>query len=317
VLDCDDRPAADTIPAVWRAPILIEPTLPTPDDPAIAEILKGLVRATGAHGCALTLSGKGGEAGHYRVGDQTGSSRLVLDLEVNDQLRGVCELHDAGGGPAASPRALDSLRPVLEGALAALIERSTVSHQAEILANILGLAQEPHLLLDGQGDIVYANAPGEELLALHTRHPNAHVTRGGPGVPLLHLIGAEIVKLRQGKQRLHQQELTTGDGQRWRLEIVAVGSLAGRGYSLVVLTPLRLPTAPEIRARFAASRLSPREAEVLSLLVAGGAATEIARALRISAYTVKDHLKHAYGKLGIRSRGQLLSLLAATAPTPV
>ena len=61
-------------------------------------------------------------------------------------------------------------------------------------------------------------------------------------------------------------------------------------------------------AGFAA--LSQREAQVVALAVAGQNNREIADNLYISGYTVKNHLKNAFRKLGVRSRWELPHLVA-------
>jgi len=48
----------------------------------------------------------------------------------------------------------------------------------------------------------------------------------------------------------------------------------------------------------------------MALAAAGRKAAEIALELGISLYTVKDHLKHSYAKLGVNSRAQLLAMVA-------
>lgn len=53
--------------------------------------------------------------------------------------------------------------------------------------------------------------------------------------------------------------------------------------------------------------LSPREREVLTLLLAGNARKEVASKLNLSAHTVTDHLKVIYKKFGVRSRAELLA----------
>ncbi len=239
---------------------------------------------------------------------------MVL-LEAGDTLRGECRLYGAGRGPAASPAALECLRPVLEGALLARVERNTASHQIDILMQILGVTEEANLLMDASGEILFANARGEELLSLHTQRPEAQLANDGQPAPLLSLIVAQMARLRESNERVRHHVVTTGDGGRWRLEIVALSGLGSPGWSLVVLTPIRMPSADQLRKRFAGFQISRREAEVLAHILHGRNACEIAGQLGITEYTVKDHLKHAYSKLGVSSRGQLLSRLAGAVPS--
>jgi DNA-binding CsgD family transcriptional regulator len=57
--------------------------------------------------------------------------------------------------------------------------------------------------------------------------------------------------------------------------------------------------------RLARYDLTPREREVARLLIRGESNDEIAQALWISRYTVKDHVKAVYTKLGVASRAEL------------
>ncbi|MCP2291003.1 response regulator [Nocardia amikacinitolerans] len=56
------------------------------------------------------------------------------------------------------------------------------------------------------------------------------------------------------------------------------------------------------RVRRPDTTLSPREIEVLRLVADGRSNRDIARELFLSETTVKSHLVHVYGKLGVRSR---------------
>ncbi|MEJ0028846.1 MAG: LuxR C-terminal-related transcriptional regulator [Rhizomicrobium sp.] len=58
------------------------------------------------------------------------------------------------------------------------------------------------------------------------------------------------------------------------------------------------------------SQLTPAERKVAILLVRGLSNREIAERLHRERCTVKDHLSHIYGKLGVRNRTQLTSLLS-------
>ena len=57
--------------------------------------------------------------------------------------------------------------------------------------------------------------------------------------------------------------------------------------------------------------LSPREREVVALLLKGESTKPIAEALGISIHTVNFHIKNLYKKLGIRSRSEMFAKLSA------
>jgi DNA-binding CsgD family transcriptional regulator len=62
--------------------------------------------------------------------------------------------------------------------------------------------------------------------------------------------------------------------------------------------------------------LSPRERAVTRLVARGLATTAIGAELHLSPWTVQDHLKSIFGKVGVRSRGELVARLYFPADTP-
>lgn len=70
---------------------------------------------------------------------------------------------------------------------------------------------------------------------------------------------------------------------------------------------LVMRSTPDVAAPIA-GRLTVREREVLSLLVAGESQAEIALALSISPRTVAKHVEHLVAKLGARNRAHAVAL---------
>ena len=83
----------------------------------------------------------------------------------------------------------------------------------------------------------------------------------------------------------------------------------GPGPDAVAVTLAPASAAELEPVRLALYDLTPREREVVRLLVRGETNDEIARALWISRYTVKDHVKSVYAKLRVASRAELSAKL--------
>ena len=88
----------------------------------------------------------------------------------------------------------------------------------------------------------------------------------------------------------------------------------GHGAVAVTIEPARRADLQHLIMR--AHQLSDREREVAALVVNGLTNPDIAEALFISRYTVADHLKAIYGKVGVSSRGALALALSGTAGNP-
>ena len=105
-----------------------------------------------------------------------------------------------------------------------------------------------------------------------------------------------------------------GNGARARVPtsvgtwLVVHGSVIGdpaEGRTAVILEPARFPEiAPIIVAAYG---LTGRERELTQLVLQGLSTAEIARRLHLSEYTVQDHLKAIFEKVGVRSRRELVA----------
>jgi len=91
-------------------------------------------------------------------------------------------------------------------------------------------------------------------------------------------------------------------GQTW-----FIPELLARALELAGRVSARALSADEI------SQLTPREIDIARAIATGLSNQEIASSMDISERTVKTHLTHIYGKLGIRDRTTLAIRLNATA----
>lgn len=177
------------------------------------------------------------------------------------------------------------------------------------------LATQPDL------EVVAGAASGEEALALVEKH--------SPAVVIMDLaMGAGmdgIEAIRQLRRRRASQAIivfTTYDSDADIVRAVDAGAM---GYLLKDASPEEIFAAvrgavqgrsvmsPPVASRlFQQLRnpdavLTPREAELLSLLTEGLSNRDLGRRLSISEATVKTHLAHIYVKLGVESRAAAIS----------
>jgi DNA-binding CsgD family transcriptional regulator len=89
----------------------------------------------------------------------------------------------------------------------------------------------------------------------------------------------------------------------------ALGEVPG-GHSGDIIIAIE-PVGPRAIAwlRLAAYDLSAREREVVDWVARGASTARIAQALCIAEYTVQDHLKHIFEKVGVRSHRALVQRL--------
>jgi DNA-binding NarL/FixJ family response regulator len=83
-------------------------------------------------------------------------------------------------------------------------------------------------------------------------------------------------------------------------------AVVSRRFGKKLIEYLRL--TPEPRARPIKSTLTPREWEVIGLVVEQKTTDQIAKALVISPETVRSHVKHILRKLDARSRGEAVEI---------
>lgn len=170
-------------------------------------------------------------------------------------------------------------------------------------------------------EVVAEAASGEEALALVEQH--------GPAVVMMDLaMGAGmdgIEAIKQLRQRNSGQAIlvfTTYDSDADIVRAVDAGAM---GYLLKDASPeeifaavrgavqgrsvMSAPVASRLfqQLRNPEAILTPREAELLSLLTEGLSNRELGQRLFISEATVKTHLAHIYAKLGVETRSAAIA----------
>lgn len=107
----------------------------------------------------------------------------------------------------------------------------------------------------------------------------------------------ELFPMLNGLHRLHQQHLRTGPRERINGPNGAFPTQSERG-----LPPVDYKVAV---AGFLRNELTPRERDIVGLVLLGYPTAKIAERLRLSVHTVKNHKKRMYSKLDITTEREL------------
>jgi len=241
-----------------------------------------------------------------------GPGVLSAPFAVPALVRGTLALTRRPRRPWTDPEALrfEVLRPLLAQLLelAAACEIHAAARRR--LESAADAAAVPVLLLRASGAVLYANAAATALLSARGGSPHV-VTEIGREVPL----HAFLQRLAAGAPAGTRRRGALTDG---RLFEASVARFFDEEEDVAVLSLRLLATlSPEdVRSRLEARGVSGREAEVVGAVLEGLRNAEIARRLFITEWTVKDHLKHVFSKLGVSSRGGLLRALDASPGFP-
>ncbi|RBY90893.1 response regulator transcription factor [Blastococcus sp. TF02A-26] len=219
-----------------------------------------------------------------------------LALRAEDSTWGFMALFREGNGgfTAADQAFLSSVAPSLATGL-----------RAGLLVTAAGRATEVDgpavVVVDAAGEVVSASLGAEARVADLGGGP---LGRSALPMALLTLVRAARRATVEGRPALPRMRLRTASGS-W---VVAHASpLLGRdGTGTDVVVTIEDARPPEIIPLVvAAFGLTPRERDVVALVLQGVDTTAIGRALHLSAYTVQDHLKSVFDKAGVRSRREL------------
>jgi len=118
-------------------------------------------------------------------------------------------------------------------------------------------------------------------------------------------LGQVVLLLPEGKERLEPHDLRTA---RWAARIM------GRclNYAARMKHEPRKNGIEEVSEALHKAPLTPRERDVVALLMSGASTRQIASETHLTVGTVHTYLKRIYPKLGVRSRVELVARMIGT-----
>lgn len=293
-----------------KQPLLLNPGCPPSDDQGITAVLDLSANVLSAKWVELVLTPEADSPCRTYVrgaSERKGSSR---DLDVGD---GITATLRFGGGSEPSAEFLSTLAAALRIAL----DRHGLRSQTAVLRAALDSTSSSVLLFDCRGDILYANPPADNLLSLQTEDELLVDTEEHTTLPLFSVLSSlvERVAPSNSESPAWRGTLQARNGRVLACEVTRLPQIDSLPDTVLVLLQY-LGSEPEVRVEAFCSthNLSPREIEVVQLLVEGLTTVAMAERLSISPHTIRDHLKNLYRKTGTSSRGELLGLISRAAP---
>jgi DNA-binding CsgD family transcriptional regulator len=287
--------------------IILPPEVTVPDDLGIYQAFEFFAAATGFRWATLEIRTRGSNRERlFEIGRRSKPS-VPFELEIDDFTTAVLTVD---GETLPSKESLNLLTAILGREL----HRLRLLAEATLLRGAIEATSDAFLLFGPTGTIVFANGPGDELISKQTEDDLRVDWNGGGPQPFFRVLCTRVGQLLD--DGVHQQSLRDrfqiSNGVEITSELVMLEPGA-EGFGRVVLAIIREIGGPRdhLIDNFAIHhRLSPREREVLRLLVQGYDTAGLADRMGISPHTVRDHLKNVFRKTSTRSRSELLSALA-------
>ena len=154
------------------------------------------------------------------------------------------------------------------------------------------------IVLDGDGRVVHSNMRAAEMLREVHGEPRAH----GATLTLPLVLESLVPQLRD---RLRDRNDTSTAALLTVDLCVRACNLFGNGGAHLLLILERVQRRDAVAQNLERFSLSAREADVVMLILHGHSNRRIADQLFLTEYTIEDHLKRIFAKLGVKSRTAL------------
>ncbi len=291
--------------------VVLDARCPEADDPAVNDFLHLAGMLCDAQWVKLTLTpvGVGGWRSYVR-GNQT-EKTAVHTLDAGNEFTASIETESKKPPSRAAVSAL-------EASLQQILQNQRLRIESALFRGVINTSSSAALVFGGEGEIIFANPPADRLLSLQTEDELMAETKGEPTQPLFTLLCCLVDRVRDpsNEDTVWNGTLYLADGRFMNCEVSKIHLPTDFGTGAVLVIVRSVGSGSKARVESFANRhdLSPRQREVVQLLVEGLTTVAMADALGISTHTVRDHLKHLYRKTGSNSRGELLGLVSRTAP---
>jgi len=292
--------------------IILPPGAAGGDDLGVRRVFELFAQTTKARWAKLVIrSGRSKCEQTFQFG-QTEPPSMTIDLELDEDTTAVLDF--AGDDPP--PQHVFDL---FADSLGREFHRLRLLSESTLLRGALDATKAAVLLFGPSGTILFANRQADELITKQTEDDLTVKIEGARPQPLFKLLCTKVGELLEDpdRQTWHDRlELSDGSEMTGVVEALSTGV---DGLGRIVLAVLReFARSPNRRVEDFAShyRLSPREREVILLLVQGLDTAGLADRLGISPHTVRDHLKNVFKKTSNRSRSELLSALTGAISPP-
>jgi DNA-binding CsgD family transcriptional regulator len=275
-------------------------------------------RATEANALpALTRSGALAEVtgGHLErsmrwidvLGPRGIGDEVRVPLRDRHGLWGVLDLMRPAGDPPFAPEdraLLDQLAPILASAT-----RRSAAAAARLAGALVPTAPAPGVVVLDRDLDVRAMTPGaREWLRQLLPRAQPFADLAAPAV--IYNVASRVLARRRGAglPRPARARVQTVTGA-WAY--VEGDELDGVQDGTVAVTIRAAAPAEVLDLRLLAYDLTVRQRELVGLLLDGADTKTISAGLYVSAHTVQDHLKAVFGKVGVRTRKELVATLTA------
>jgi DNA-binding CsgD family transcriptional regulator len=294
-----------------KGSILLRPHCPDPDDPDITALLELASARSDASWVTLDLRVDPDVRQSYRLGTVAGEGHSISISA--DGFEATIRI-----GSAGEPD--DHLAGMLSFSLEKILLCRRYHEQVALLRGALDTTTSAVFLFDRRGSIVYANPRADRLLSRQTQDGLVVEVGERIGTPLVTFLCSKVEQVVSSQPDDHPWTgtLALSDDSLLACEILRVdvaSPVASTGV-LALLQPVPALSKLCLESFCARHRLSPREQDVVTLLLEGLTTVDMANRLGISAHTVRDHLKRLYRKTGARSRSELLSLVSTAGAPP-